>query len=80
MAGNQGLISGAELIDGEAIARYLNENCFDFILTVLHIIVSRNVVSHLKSSEGLHRLRKIISFRSLALFPSFYSTLSSLKL
>ena len=76
MAGNQGLISGAELIDGEAIAQYLNENCFDFILTVLHIIVSRNVVSHLKSSEGLHRLRKIISFRSFALFPSFYSTLT----
>ena len=30
----QSFISGELLIDGEAIAQYLNENCFDFILTV----------------------------------------------
>ena len=34
MAGNQNLISGEVLIDGEAIVQNLNENCFDFILTV----------------------------------------------
>ena len=34
MAGNRSLISGEVVIDREAIAQYLNENCFDFILTV----------------------------------------------